>query len=350
MVTRHLVLAAVVAAATGCKPDLTDKLTLVDGPRIVAISSQPAEAAPKAPVTLTALFVDPNGAVNNATIDWAFCNQPKPLAELGTVSPLCLQTQGDWFTDVGNGIQVHGPLPDIACREFGPSVPVAQPGQPPGRPVDPDTTGGYYQPVRLWAPADDLLAIGETRLLCGLAGGTADQSTQFAKQYLPNTNPAIESLVSQQSTQLTEDGADAGASNVVAAGSALSLEVSWSPCPTVGAPPSCGDGVCGPDPSETATSCASDCPATACTGAEEYLNLDVSTGTLIVQREGMHVAWYSTAGSFDDDSTGRDQSDMTTSSDNVWHAPSQPGPVHLWVVLQDDRGGVGWESYTITVQ
>ena len=201
---------------------------------------------PKAPVTLTALLVDPNGTVDTATIDWAFCNQPKPLAELGTVSPLCLETQGTWFTDVGKGIQVRGTVPDIACREFGPLVPVAEPGQPPGRPVDPDTTGGYYQPVRLWAPADDILAIGETRIVCGLAGGSADQSTQFSKQYLPNANPAILSLTAG-GTQLSDDAADAGASNTVAAGGSMALEVSWTPCPTASSPPSCGDGVCRPE-------------------------------------------------------------------------------------------------------
>jgi hypothetical protein len=118
----------------------------------------------------------------------------------------------------------------------------------------------------------------------------------------------------------------------------------------VGVPPSCGDGVCGPDPSETSATCKSDCPAQPCTGAEEYLNLDLASATLVIQREGMQVAWYATAGSFDDDSTGRDQNDLATTSDNVWHAPAQPGLAHLWVVLQDDRGGVGWESYTISVQ
>jgi hypothetical protein len=358
MVTRPLVLATALGLATACKPDLTDKLTLVDGPRIVAIRSERtadggpdaqsmvAEAAPKAEVTLKALLVDPSGTAQSAAIDWAFCNQPKPLAELGTVSPLCLQTQGAWFTDLGVGIQVSGPLPDIACREFGPSVPVAQPGQPAGRPVDPDTTGGYYQPARLWAPQDNLLAIGETRLLCGLAGGSASQNTQYSKQYLPNTNPEIAALVAQASATLFPDGADAGTPNVVHAGDSPSLEVSWAACPLVSDPPGCGDGVCGPDPND----CTGDCPAQPCTGAEEYLNLEISTTTLVIQREGIHVAWYATAGSFEDDSTGRDGSDTTTSSDNVWHAPAQPGTVHLWVVLQDDRGGVGWEGYTIAVQ
>ena len=88
MVKVPIVPVAVALVAVGCKPDLTDRLSLIDGPRILAVQSQPAEAAPKAQVMLTALMADPTGTVTSAAIDWAFCNQPKPLAELGTVSPL----------------------------------------------------------------------------------------------------------------------------------------------------------------------------------------------------------------------------------------------------------------------
>ena len=34
---------------------------------------------------------------------------------------------------------------------------------------------------------------------------------------------------------------------------------------------------------------------------------------------------------------------------NAWTAPSDPGLVRLWVVLRDDRGGVGWAEYLIQV-
>ena len=30
----------------------------------------------------------------------------------------------------------------------------------------------------------------------------------------------------------------------------------------------------------------------------------------------------------------------TTFTQNVWTAPTTPGPVYLWTVLRDDRGGV----------
>ena len=64
----------------------------------------------------------------------------------------------------------------------------------------------------------------------------------------------------------------------------------------------------------------------------------------------MTVAWFATGGSFDNDRTGRDTSDLTASSDNGWHAPAAAGPVHLWVVLRDDRGGVGWAEYAFDVK
>ena len=66
-------------------------------------------------------------------------------------------------------------------------------------------------------------------------------------------------------------------------------------------------------------------------------------------RESMVASWYATAGTFDLDRVGRDGTDPATTADNGWTAPGSLGPVHLWVVLRDARGGVGWGSYTVTV-
>src|SRR5882672_4342413 len=84
----------------------------------------------------------------------------------------------------------------IACKQFGPDVPMVMPGQTPGRPVDPDPTGGYYQPVRLIAPEEgvDIVGLGETRLACGLAGASPDLLEAFQGRYHANINPAVESL------------------------------------------------------------------------------------------------------------------------------------------------------------
>jgi hypothetical protein len=139
---------------------------------------------------------------------------------------------------------------------------------------------------------------------------------------------------------------DTGNSNPVGVGQKLSLEVAWAACPVVDA---CGDGVCGPD--EPGNTCTTDCnPPKGCTGAERYVIFDLRSKQVLDTREGIHVSWFATGGSFDIDRTGRDGTDTTTTSDNGWTAPSQPGPVHLWVVLHDDRGGIGWAGYAFDVQ
>jgi hypothetical protein len=51
------------------------------------------------------------------------------------------------------------------------------------------------------------------------------------------------------------------------------------------------------------------------------------------------VSWYATAGSLAEEHTGRAAGDPALDSSNSFVAG---GPAHLWVVLRDDRGGVGW--------
>ncbi len=63
----------------------------------------------------------------------------------------------------------------------------------------------------------------------------------------------------------------------------------------------------------------------------------------------MRVSWVATGGAFDDDTTGRAPTDATPYTDDGWTAPSTPGTVHVWAVLRDDRGGIGWRSYVIDV-
>ena len=43
------------------------------------------------------------------------------------------------------------------------------------------------------------------------------------------------------------------------------------------------------------------------------------------QREAIRVAWYATAGSFEQASTGRGAQERVASSDNVWVAPEEAG-------------------------
>jgi hypothetical protein len=267
------------------------------------------------------------------------------------------------------GNPVTGAIPAAACRQFGPDVPQAMPGQPQGRPVDPDFTGGFYQPVRVLAPGptSNIVAIGETRLTCDPAGAPPDQFTAFTQRYHPNTNPLVGSLGVKGAAAWA-----VGMPNRTFAGQHLTLEVSWKDCPMMD---TVKDGFCGPD--ETGASCstcgpgvavdATDCcPPTppagggapapdcahplGCTGAERYVRFDAPSASLVVQREGIAVSWFATGGAFDADVTGRAGTDPATSSDNGWLAPSQAGPILMWVVLSDDRGGTGWQTYSLDVQ
>jgi hypothetical protein len=324
VVRRTLSVAALVALTSlpACKPNIDETTSLVMSPAVLAVRAEPPEAAPGTSITLTALYAGPDGTITSAPIDWAFCNDRKPLAELGPVSSRCMALRGDYFVPLGVGAQAAGALPSDACHLFGPDVPPVVGNAPPGRPVDPDSTGGYYQPVRLAVPSAGsyAFAIGRARLTCDVTGPSPDQLRQLAAETHPNANPAIDA-VSIPSGVLAPDDAP-GARTTVAAGQHIVLHAAWA---------ACQDG------------------ATACTGREQYARYDFGTQQVVEQHEALQVAWFASSGSFDSDHTGRDADDATAFSENGWTAPGA-GQVHLWVVLRDDRGGVGWRAYTVTVQ
>jgi hypothetical protein len=275
---------------------------------------------------------------------------------------------------VGTGVDVttDAGLPAAACNQFGPDVPMVMMGQTPGRPVDPDSTGGYYQPIRFVAPGTSSATIGiaEERISCGLSVGTPDQVGQFGAQYHYNANPVVQSLsIVSGGTVGPALVTDDKGTNAVTAGQHITLEVAWPTCPLVD---KCGDNICGPDetasstatnaasigntgtscPAPTVNTCTADCvPANVkgCGGAERFINYDLSSQCLVDARESIDVAWFATGGAFDSDRTGRTDTDTTTTSDDGWQAPAQPGVVTLWVVLRDDRGGAGWAEYQLAV-
>jgi hypothetical protein len=336
--------------AFACKPNLDETVSIVTETRFLAVQAVPAEGAPSASVTFTALVVDENGPVTNPPITWDFCSARNPLANLGPVSPEC-QDPGDAnLVSMGSGPQASGTIPAIACRQFGPEVPEVVGNETPGRPVDPDPTGGYYQPVSLFLPASSGMITSSygTRISCGLAEGSSDQANDYLARYHLNVNPAVASLVDLASggAPLVADAAGSPGTNVVSAGQRLQLEAAWATCPLTD---SCGDGICGAD--ESLASCPADCTTPqGCAGAERYVNFDLGSQSLVDSREGIHVSWFATGGSFGLDRTGNDGTDTTTTSDDTWQAPGSSGTAHLWVVLHDDRGGIGWASYTVQVQ
>lgn len=394
-------LVASAPVGAGCKPELEGRPSAVDEDVVLAVRSSPAEVNPSdmpvEVVTYEALYVGPEGAADPSKLDWAFCDEAKPLAVTGPIAPVCLARRvpditltvsggGDGaapitqtervLTPFGTGPVARSAAPGNGCRVFGPFPPEPLPGQPAARPADPDTTGGYYQPVRLLVPSKtgDDYAVGVTRLDCGIFGATQDQNNEYDKRHRPNENPAILSLtvtrgngrsvtvdeepggspVSGDSAgggSLADGGAsdagagpprdagisqetDAGVSTprrTVSPGETVTFRASWARC----APPCSGANCAAPEP---------------CTGSEAYLDLDLISHELVDRRESIRVSWYSNAGSFDHDRTGRTESDVDTpDTDNAWTAPSAAADVRLWLVIRDDRGGVGWSSYVIHV-
>ena len=350
VVVTRIAIAPLAVALVGCKPDFDDRTMLVEGPRVLAVQSTPAEAAPGADVLLRALYVDPAGEPLDAPIDWALCRERKPLAELGPMSPACFVASSPDLVPLGSGAAVTGTLFADACRLFGPNPPEAKKGEPAGRPVDPDSTGGFYVPARLLVFADDgaTYATGQTRLICEPGRVTPEQAREFRRLYRLNENPAIEQLVIARASgeEVVPPASSRKPRARVSPAERLTFRVSWPACPIE---PVCGDGICGAN--EESTNCAEDCTTPhGCAGAEPYVAFDPLTLQLSRRREGMRASWYATAGGFDIGATGTADTELDiTDSSNTWTAPIVSGVVRLWIVLRDDRRGAGWGSYELEV-
>jgi hypothetical protein len=346
MVIRLLAVLGLALLPAGCTPELDDRVFLVSGPRLLGIAATPAEAAPPAAVSFRALYVDPTGDRTEGQLSWAYCVAREALTDQGTVSPACLDSSGSAIVPIGAGTTASGPLPMDGCQLFGPDLPPTVNGQPAGRPTDPDATGGYYQPVRLLVnDGGESVTTSAARLACGVGDTSQAVSTQFTEQYRLNENPALASLT-LNGTVVAPDMAGAAPGASVSAGETVTLTAAWAACPTT---PVCGDGICGID--ETPASCPADCThPVGCTGSEQYVWVDPSTQSVATRREAIRVDWFATGGSLADDSTGVAESDAAThETGNTWTAPTTAGEVRLWLVIRDDRGGSGWQSYRVTV-
>jgi hypothetical protein len=336
-----------VSALSACIPEFDEDSSLVETSRILAVRVEPAESEEKQNVTLTALVATPEGG-SRLVPKWAFCSAPKPLTELGPVAQACVEqfsSQTPLLTFLGDGASIGATVPESACRVFGPIPPDAASGDASTRPVDPDETGGFYQPILAGASLHDRApAFGRLRLSCGLTGLSPDEALKYRLGYRNNENPAIAALVATVEgtrTELVEGGSFA-----VEPGAEVSFEVSWSECPREA---SCGDGVC--SPSEERVECPEDCSEPrGCSGAETFAVFDKQARELGFKREGISVAWYSDVGGFSVPENGVASNDPDTNrTTNTWTAPESERTAHVWVVVRDERGGVGFRSVSTTI-
>ena len=292
--------AALSLAAGGCAEKVDTNDSVVTSMRIIAVRADPAEAPPGSPVSFTAMVAAFDGTIQYAPIDWDFCVAPKPLTTDDVVSTACLTAQSR--IPAGAGPNMTATTPANGCALFGPDLP---PGQ--GQPRSADATGGYYQPLS--AALEEVGAsVVLARITCNLAGASAATAAAFAQAYVPNTNPSLLPL------SASIDGA-AVPLTTVPAGSRVDLTASW--------------------------------PAGS---AETYAYYDASSDSVTTQREAMSIAWYTSAGGFDVESTTREGDDPATSSSNTWTAPGPGVTTHLWVVLRDSRGGVDFATYDVATQ
>jgi len=330
---------------SGCVPAFADDVSQVEEFRVLAIRSDPAEVAPGGSTTLTVLWATPEGEViEDADVSWGLCTQRKELTEPGPVSPACLAEFGDESSEIvtplGTGPTVETTISSGVCRTFGPlSPPSDEEGGGAGRPVDPDLTGGFYQPVLV---GQDEGTLGGVRLACGTPWLPQDQLVVFNQGYRQNEHPAFDRLT-RESDDGSEDIGDGDALEVER-GEQIRLRVTWAGCPREA---ECGDGLC--TMGENGTDCAADCrdAPVGCTGAEDYLLADIKTRTAVPRREAVSVAWFNSGGTLEssvtDDPEGQDF------TENVWTAPDEAGTHTLWLVLRDDRGGVSWRVLPVEV-
>ncbi len=285
------------AAATSCVPALSGSDALVTGARILAIKAEPAEAAPGAKVTFTALVASPGGTVSGAPVAWDFCTAQKPITEDNVVSSACLGSRS--LVAAGVGPKTTASTPAKGCTLFGPDT-----GSTGFRPHDPDSTGGFYQPLRAaLTGAPDAFAL--PRIHCDLPNASADAAAAFAKAYKLNLNPQLQPLTAKLNGSAVALGS-------IPAGAKVTLEASW--------------------------------PASS---AETFAYFDPSSQTVTTEREAMQVAWYASDGTFDTESTGRASNDTATTSDDGWQAPDAVQTTHVWIVLHDSRGGLDFASYDL---
>jgi hypothetical protein len=290
---------ALLVALTACQPALPYDAWLVTSARVLGVKSEPAEAKAGAPVTYTAFIADPDASSAPSAPAWAFCTAPKPPTENDSVSSACLDPGA--LVELGQGLSIVAATPDDACRRFGPAA--VGGGL---RPRDADVTGGYYQPLRLDLPGQDPV-FHLQRVLCGLADAGADLATEYGLEYAANTNPQLAALSASIAGEPV-------ALDRIPGGARVDLVASWSDA-----------------------------------DAESYVYLDRASLALVTRREALRVAWHVNGGSLDTESSGRAETDLATSTGNVWLAPRSAGAFTLWLVLRDSRGGTDFARYSLSV-
>lgn len=288
-------------ALSACVPELEQQIAPIDRPIAIAVIAEPAEAAPGTSVAFHAVIATPTGEATAPTLAWSYCTTPKPPTEDGAVAPACLADPGVALD--GTGADASGKLPGKGCQLFGPL-----PAEDGARPRDPDPTGGFYQPLRVRGAIDgtDLATIGLARIACDLANAPPAAVADFRARYHANVNPPAPTLTIEGAPL---DGA------TIAAGTTVAITAAW--------------------------------PAEA---AEAYVAYDPARATVVDRREGLRATFHITGGAVASDTLGFGEAEPGTAVVDAFTAPTTPGPIPIWVVLRDTRGGAAVTRATVAVE
>lgn len=295
-----LLLLGIVTAAVACRPDFDERESFVDRTMVLGVRVEPAETRPGEPFTVSLLVATPEGPIEAPPASFGFCNTPKLLTENGSVSASCQRGVVAPIADAAGSVGTM--MPPDACFVFGPEVKAAE-----LRPRDPDVTGGFYQPIRS-ALAGGVVSFGFARVKCNLSYAPADAVTAFTAQYKLNANPSLLPLEARVNGALVSFDA-------IPSGASVVLRASWKP-----------------------------------EDAEAYVVFDQASQLVVPRRETMRVSWFTTAGSFTSDRTGRTEMEPESFTENVWVAPSEARRVHLFTVLRDARGGMSFASVVAQIR
>jgi len=305
------------ALLLGCAPDLDVKASRIVQTRVVAVRATPAEARPGESVSWEALVLSPLPDTSATKIDWAMCSSPRNPSDSITVAMACFAaadpTPGSMAVVTAiagaQGASAKASIPSDACRKIGPEVPQTSETGAAQRPPDADITGGYQLPIRLVLtdPTGTDVSFDRQRVHCNLASAPAAAAREYAERYVFNVNPSIVALELGGTSAAVDGSARFG----VPAGSRVPMRIQWPP-----------------------------------EAKETYVLFDPVARAIAERSENLETAWFTNGGEFERDRTTPD-GDSTVTSNELILDPGVTQPVTVWIVLRDDRGGVGSTRLTI---
>ena len=92
----------------------------------------------------------------------------------------------------------------------------------------------------------------------------------------------------------------------------------------------------------------------AADGAAEAYRVFTFTGATRDLTEALRYSFFATAGEFTREKTGGAKrvqiGSQPAETDTEWTTPKKPGPVQLWFVIRDERGGTSWLLRTVEIR